>query len=167
MNGDALRELMLAYGQEVWNCAFFLMRRPEMADDITQDVFLKVYRSIGSFQGKPSVKTWLLAITRNTVASDRRSAFIRKAILMDRVIPNRHSPSAEQGALENALRDDIWGLVLRLPVKYREVLILDARYEWNNREIADMLGISEGTVKSRFSRACGKISDMWKEESER
>ncbi|MNI91699.1 ECF RNA polymerase sigma factor SigW [compost metagenome] len=53
---------------------------------------------------------------------------------------------------------------MKLPIKLREVLILDAKYEMTAKEIAELLGISLGTVKSRLSRARERINAMWKEE---
>lgn len=148
-----LRELMTAHGDDVWNYAFSICRKPELADDITQDVFLKVYRRLTSFRGESSVKTWLLTITRNTALDYKRSAFWRKVTLFDMISPQGSSRSAENEALENLSISGIWAQVLQLPPKYREVLILFAHHQLSMKEIADVLGISVGTVKSRLHHA--------------
>lgn len=150
---EILRELMTAYGDDVWNYAFSISRRADLADDITQDVFLKVYRRLTSFRGDSSVKTWLLTITRNTALDYKRSAFWRKVTLVDMISPHGSHRSAEHEAMEKLSLNAIWSKVLKLSPKYREVLILFAHHQLSMKEIADMLGISVGTVKSRLHHA--------------
>lgn len=163
MDDHAFRELMNEYGQEVWNYAYFLIRRFDAADDLVQEVFIRVYQNIGSFRGESSIKTWLFAITRNLAFNYKRSAFIRKVTLTDWIGRRESSPSAEKEALDQILTDDLWKIVLDLPDKYREILVLDARYGLSNKEIAGLLKISEGTVKSRLHRARNKVNEQMKE----
>lgn len=157
-----LEDLMTAYGNDVWNYAFSITRKWEMADDITQDVFIKAYRNLFSFRNESSVKTWLLAITRNTALDYRKSAFFRKVTLVDFIGTQAQGTdrSAESEAIENLAVTDLWKKVLQLPVKYREVLILFAHYQLSMREMAQVLGVSEGTVKSRLHHARNKIIKM-------
>ena len=155
-----LGELMTAYGREVWNYAYCIVRSRDMADDITQDVFLKVYRHIRSFRRDSSVKTWLLTITRNTAFDYRRSAFIRKVTLTDWLEDRKDDRSPEREVLEREALDEIWRMVLKLPVKYREALILFAHHQLSMKEIAEMLGVTEGTVKSRLFHARQKLAKM-------
>jgi RNA polymerase sigma-70 factor, ECF subfamily len=164
MDAGLLRELMIKYGQEVWNLAFILTKRNDLADDITQEVFLSAYRNIELFRGESSIKTWLLSIARNTSVNYLRSAFMRKVTLMAWVSSKVTSPSAEHEALEQSLSDDIWRIVMKLPLKFREVLILAGKYDMSMKEIAGVLGVSEGTVKSRLARARQKVKAYWKEE---
>lgn len=163
MDAEGLRELMIAYGQDVWNLAFILTRSRDLADDVSQDVFLKAYRTIDTFRGGSSIRTWLLAIARNTSLNAKRTAFMRRAILMGRVADSRSSPSAEQEAIARRVSDEIWLQVLALPYKLRETLILQAKYEMSIREIAELLKISEGTVKSRLARARRRMMDAREE----
>ncbi len=76
----ALSDIMLTYGEDVWNYAFFLSKNRTLADDVTQDVFVRVYERLYTFRGEASIKTWLLAITRNLVRDHWRSAWIRRVI---------------------------------------------------------------------------------------
>jgi len=166
MDAGGLRELMQRYGPEVWNLAFVLTKRRDLADDVSQDVFLAAYRTIGSFRGASSVRTWLLAIMRNTAINRLRSAFVRRVMLMERVGEGHGGetgPSAESEALRRSLSNEIWEAVMQLPLKLREVLVLQARHELTVREISQLLGLSEGTVKSRLSRARLRMNVMRKE----
>jgi len=164
--GESLRELMEAYGQEVWNYAYYMIGRFDLADDIVQDVFLSVYRRISSFRGQSSMRTWLMAITRNISLNYRRTAFLRRVILMDRPEePSRAShPSAEQEAMSRSFSEELWRVVMALPVKFREVLLLDAKHGLSLEEMASVLGVPVGTVKSRLFRARRRVSESWKEE---
>lgn len=165
---ESFRELMETYGQTVWDYAFYVTGRFDLADDVAQDVFLTVYRRIGTFRGQSSLRTWLLAITRNVALNARRSAFLRRAVLMDRPggLAGDAHPSAEQEALSRSHAEALWRTVLALPVKYREVLLLDAKYEMSLAEIAGVLDVPLGTVKSRLARARRKVAAAWKESVE-
>ncbi len=160
------RDIMLTYGQDVWSYAYFLTRRYDAADDITQDVFLKVYEKLFTFRGESSFKTWLLSITRNKSINYLKSAFIRKVTLMEYVIRKGSNRSAENEFIDKQFTEDIWKYVLGLPYKLREVLILEAHYHLSFKEITALLSISEGTVKSRLFRARAKINDLLRGEEE-
>jgi RNA polymerase sigma-70 factor (ECF subfamily) len=155
-----LGRLMETYGEEVWNYAYFIVKRHDLADDIAQDVFIKAFRNIGLFRGESSVKTWLLKITRNTAYSYRRTAFFRKVTLIEYVYG--HSPSAEKEFLDRHLTDEMWAIVLQLPVLYREALVLHAFHGLSMEEIAEALGVPEGTVKSRIHRRRQKAAQIAK-----
>ncbi|QJD86970.1 RNA polymerase sigma factor [Cohnella herbarum] len=157
MQSASLRDLMREHGQDVWNYAFLLTKNHHVSDDIAQEVFLQAFLHISSFRGQSSVRTWLLSITRNTAYNYRKSAFIRKVTLLGFLYPAPSSPSAEEQYMNRAYTDSIWLLVLKLAPKYREVLILDAQYELPLAEIAILLRISIGTVKSRLHRARAKM----------
>ncbi|WP_241674993.1 RNA polymerase sigma factor [Paenibacillus luteus] len=159
-----LEAIMESYGQDVWNFAYFLTKNRMMADDITQDVFLQAYRHITSFRGEASVKTWLLKITRNISYNYLQTAFIRKVLLVNKAMPQEFSRSAEQAFLEKEATNEVWKHVFRLPVKFREVLVLHAKYELPLHEISQVLKIPEGTVKSRLFGARKKLSLLLKEE---
>ncbi|MGM1048235.1 MAG: RNA polymerase sigma factor [Bacillota bacterium] len=161
---SVLMEMMEAYGQDVWNYAYFLTRRRDAADDISQDAFLKALQHLRQFEGRSSVKTWLFAITRNLSMNYLKSSFIKKVTLVEWVTPKRNERSAEMEAIGNMEVSRIWQHVLSLPVKFREVLILEFHYQLPRREIAALLDISEGTVKSRLHRARARMESLLKGE---
>jgi len=162
-----LEELMLAYGEDVWNYVFFLTRRSELADDITQDVFVKVYERLYSFRGEASVRTWLLTITRNLVRDYWRSAWFRRVIPFGQPSRGDSTPSAEAEVLNRLVTEDVWRIVLSLPRKLREILLLHAHHQLSYTEIARLLSLSEGTVKSRLYRARAKVSKLLDEEGKK
>lgn len=159
-----LEELMLAYGDDVWNYAFFMTRKKELADDMAQEVFVKVYERLYSFRGEATVKTWLLTITRNHVKDYWRSAWIRKVIPFGLQQRSDGGLSAETEVLNRLVEEEVWQVVLELPAKLREVLLLHAHHQLTHAEIARVLSLSEGTVKSRLYRARSKASQLLNKE---
>jgi RNA polymerase sigma-70 factor, ECF subfamily len=154
LNKDqVLTDLMSEHGKDVWKYALFLTLNPNSADDIMQEVFLKVYEKMYSFRGQASVKTWLFTITRNVVKDQWKSAWSRKIILIGSRRSPEILPSAEQEVMSQLQEQNIWRYVLKLPTKYRELLLLQIHHELTLAEIAAILHISEGTVKSRLHRA--------------
>ncbi|MBA2937290.1 RNA polymerase sigma factor [Paenibacillus sp. CGMCC 1.16610] len=155
-----LHNLMETYGNDVWNYAFTICRNTDLSDDITQDCFLKVYRNLTTFRGDASVKTWLLTITRNTAYDYLRKAFWRKVTHVGFIQSTGTSDSAENEVMEKLNARDMWKNVISLPPKYREILILHAHNQLSIKEIAAVLNISEGTVKSRLHRARLKVIEL-------
>lgn len=157
-------ELVVKYWKDIWNFAFILTNKHDVADDITQDTFVNAFLSLNSFRGGSTVKTWLLQICRNQAINYKRSAFFRRMIPVYVVKTSDKSASAESVFFAGALVDDIWQHLLSLPCKYREVLVLVTRYGFSIAEVADFLSIPEGTVKSRLHRARDKMRHKMQEE---
>lgn len=157
-------ELVVKYWKDIWNFAFILTNKHEVADDIAQDTFVNAFISLDSFRGESTVKTWLLQICRNQVINYKRSAFFRRMIPVPVVKTSDKLASAEAVFFAGALVDDIWRHLLSLPCKYREVLVLVIRYGFSIAEVADFLSIAEGTVKSRLHRARFKMREKMQEE---
>lgn len=164
LDSEMLERLMADYGQEVWNYAFFVTKNKSLADDITQDVFLQAYRSFSSFRGEASMRTWLLKITRNKSINSVRSAFVRRVLLVDIVRPGGKASSAENDYIAREAANEVWRSVLELPIKHREVIILHARYELSTEQMAGVLQIPEGTVKSRLHAARRRLSALLQKE---
>lgn len=154
-----LRDLMDSFGNDVWNFAYFMTNRSDVADDISQDVFMAAYNGLDAFRGDCSVKSWLLTITRNKALHYLQSAFIRKVTLTDKFMKRGTSPAAEQVVFDRFDNRVVWNAVMQLPRKYREVLVLEFHYGLKQKEIAILFKVSEGTVKSRSHRAKKRMSE--------
>lgn len=151
---------------EVWKYLFFMTGSRPMADDLTQDTFVRALRGWKSFRGDSSIKTWLMKIARNTYINHKRSAFVRRVLPFSQVEQGGAEASAEKTYLAEAGERRIWELVFQLPDKLRETLLLEAHYGMTAREGAEMLGIPEGTYKSRLSRARSRMERMMNEEEQ-
>lgn len=160
----SLREMMETYGSDVWNYAFFLTRSREQASDISQEVFLKAYKGASAYRGQSTLKTWLLTITRNTAFSSRRNSFWRRFVPLGKHEDTGAALSAEKEAIGNQYANRIWEIIMELPDKYREILVLDIQQDLSVAELSALLGTAQGTVKSRLGRARMKVRTAMKEE---
>ncbi|WP_217266777.1 RNA polymerase sigma factor [Paenibacillus tianmuensis] len=144
---------MEQHRREVWSYAYGLIHKHDVADDITQDVFLKAYRRIASFRGDGSVRAWLLTITRNTVLDYQRSPYFRKVTVVDRIETEKAHTSAEEEYLKREDSREMFGKILEMPLPFRNVLLLKAKYEMKPGEIASYLKLPLTTIKTRLHRA--------------
>jgi RNA polymerase sigma-70 factor (ECF subfamily) len=120
------------------------------AEDATQEVFLKVYRRIGSYDGRSALSTWLYRLTENTCLDLARVAKRTPAPLDPATMPDA------AGADPTDARDDADRLrtaIATLPDEERDALSAIGLFEMTYAEAADMLGVPVGTVKSRVFRA--------------
>lgn len=153
-----LEYLMRTYGNDVLRMAYSYVKDYDTAEDIFQEVFIKVNASLGAFRGESSIKTWLLRITVNACKDYLKSAYNRRVTVFSEEEENS-IPTADT-AEEIEQRQDgeqIRKALLLLPEKYREVLVCLYFEERSVAETAKVLGISEGTVKSRLSRGRDKF----------
>jgi RNA polymerase sigma-70 factor (ECF subfamily) len=163
IDSATFEQLVMKYWNDVWKYAFFMTKKYHLADDIAQEVFIKAFRKLSNFRGETNIKFWLLRITRNQALNEMRSSFFRRVTLMDFISTKDSALSAEGIYLHQESVNDIWDLVLKLPEKYREVLILEGHFDFSITEISQTLGISEGAVKSRIHRARSQINKNFKE----
>lgn len=121
---------------------------------------MTLYEKLHTFRGESSIKSWLLTITRNKTYKYRRNAFFSKVVLIDYMTRKDTARSAEAEVFDRLETRHIWSNVLKLPLPYREVLLLEVHYQLTVQEMAKMLDIAEGTVKSRLHRARKKLSTL-------
>jgi len=158
---EIIKHIAEVYGKDLWNYAFSIVGKAELADDIIQDVFIKVIEKLQTFRGGSSMKTWLLSITRNTAYNSRSKWFIRKTTSFDKWADSYSYPSAETEAIKQIEMNDTWKIVMGLPIKFREVLVLYVHHDMSHREIAETIGVPEGTVKSRLHHARLKFAKQY------
>lgn len=160
-----IRSLMETYGDEIWRYAYFLTGDAHLADDIAQETFIKAYHRFHTFRKDSSIKTWLLKIARNTAYTYKSRAFLRKVILMDSRSASFSAqtvPSAESAVIDGEIEDEIWQAVMKLPGKFRDPLLLRYHHQLSMEEIAEILSLSIGTVKSQIHRARQKAASLLK-----
>jgi RNA polymerase sigma-70 factor (ECF subfamily) len=159
----AYEELLNRFQQQVYTLAVRLLNDPAEAADVVQEVFLKVFRNISSFRGQSTLKTWIYRITINEAHNARRWFFRhrRREVELDtdpeesrnwkEIIPDR-SRSPFDMALEGEQHSLIEAALGRINPIFREAVVLRDITDLSYEEIAEILGISLGTVKSRILR---------------
>lgn len=160
---EAFGQLVVAYQRRVFALVFRLLRRPDEVEDIAQEVFLKVFRSIGTYDARSSFATWLCRVAVNHCYD-----YLRR-VRASRVVPITplseaalHQPGTAQPtgggdhrAVEREViaRDLVSKLLERAPADDRVILTLKEIEELSVAEIAEILGLRPGTVKVRLHRA--------------
>lgn len=152
---------MEQHGDAVWTFVYASVRQSDLADDLTQDVFLRAFTGAASFRGESSARTWLLAIALNAIKDHARSAFSRRVRVTENVESYTDS-IAGTGSSDGQLSElDIWQAVLQLKPAFRDVLLLRLREELSFTEIAAITGDSEGSLRVRYQRALKSLRKRW------
>ena len=153
-----LEGMMRTYGNDVLRTAYMYVKDIHTAEDIFQEVFIKADRNKESFRGESSVKTWLIRITVNACKDYLKSAYSRRVTMFSEEEENQIPTDDTTEEIERKQDgEQIRKALLLLPEKYREVLVCLYFEERSVAETAKVLGLSEGTVKSRLSRARDKF----------
>ncbi|MBQ8617070.1 MAG: sigma-70 family RNA polymerase sigma factor, partial [Clostridia bacterium] len=143
---QVLVQMVNQYQGMLLRMCYVYLRDMEQAKDATQETFLKAYKSLASFRGDCSEKSWLIRIAINTCRDMQRSAWFR---YMDRRITPEDLPQA--AFIPHEETDlDVMCDIMKLPPKLKEVIMLYYWQEMNVREIAQSLGIAQSTVSNRL-----------------
>jgi RNA polymerase sigma-70 factor, ECF subfamily len=152
--GDRDFEILLAESSTLaFRVAFAVLRSREDAEDVAQEAAVRAYRRFGSLRERESFRSWLVRIAWR-LALDRRRADRRRGrreqVLVDGAVA---SPTVEQLAASRQVEDRVWRAVDALPEKLRVVVVLGAIEGHGTRDLAELLGVPEGTIKSRLHLA--------------
>jgi len=144
----AFEELYRAHVDEVYTLTLRMVGDVHIAEDITQEIFIRLWRKIETFQGRSSFRTWLYRLSLNVI-------FRQRARLRSRPhIPLHETEIADRdGAADVIIKADLQRAIVSVPLRSRAVLILHDLKQYKHREIADILGISAGTSKAHLYRA--------------
>lgn len=167
----SFEELMGRYERPLWAFMKRFVRDPALAEDLLQEVFLRVIRAAGDWKQDARVSTWLYTIARNLCTDHARRAVHRRTLSLDAparasadgsgsVLSDRvasKTAGAEREALDRELRAHIDRAVDALPVDQREVFLMREVMDLSFADIAQAVGASEPTVKSRMRYALEKL----------
>lgn len=143
----AFEVLVRSYQGDIWRLAWHLVRDRSLADDVTQDAFVRAYRFLPRYRGDSKFSTWLFAITRNCALDELRRAGRRHNL------SNRLDREPVRAPTEHSVRLEVREAVACLPLELREPVVLIDMFGASYSEVSAMLGIPVGTVKSRVHRA--------------
>ena len=162
--------LVKKYQNKIINIAYGMLQDREDAYDVAQEVFIKLYRKIGSFHGAALLDTWIhrVAVNASLDALRKRGRRVRTMPLEVETDDEQtielpvadDSASPEKVALQNERRRMLLAAIGRLDEKYRSVLVLREFEDMDYEQIARVLNISVGTVKSRLNRAREKLRNL-------
>jgi RNA polymerase sigma-70 factor (ECF subfamily) len=169
---DAFAQLIAQYHQPLYSLIARSLQDPSDASDITQEVFIKVFRNIRSFHGEASLRTWLYRIALHEASNQRRwwSRHKRQEIAMEAPCGGRRDADADgeaqslgatladgccspfEQAAQEELHERVEAALRQVPEAFRTVVVLREIEGFTYEEIADILRVNLGTVKSRLTR---------------
>jgi RNA polymerase sigma-70 factor (ECF subfamily) len=159
LKGDqtAWDQIVRMHWRKVFNLAYKFVGRHDEAEDLTQDIFLKIFRALHTFDRRANFQTWLISISRNLCIDHYRSVRKERETMARDVdsadlmpVSRERGPHAELEQTD--LRHLIRQALAELPPALKEAVVLRDLQEFSYQEIADKLGLPEGTVKSRINR---------------
>ena len=154
---DAWAQIVRQHWRKVFNIAYKFTGKHDEAEDLTQDVFLKIFKSLDTFDRRANFQTWLVSVSRNLCIDHYRSVRKERETIDRDVDAGELTPAAQTvspiAALEQADRVTLLKKALAfLPPTLRSAVLLRDIQELSYQEIADRLHLPEGTVKSRINR---------------
>ncbi len=177
---EAFAEIYREYGEMVFNLALRLSGDRERAADLSQEIFLRIFRHLDGFRGRSSLKTWIYRVAVNHC----RSRLRRRALVFEQVLPARGGDRAsggeggdpiedlvdprrdpEQRVLAGDAERVLQQALAALPPAYREAVVLRDVEDLSYEEIAEVLGVRIGTVRSRIARGRRRLSEELREST--
>jgi len=159
LSGDqaAWEQIVRQHWRKVFNLAYKFVGRHDEAEDLTQDIFLKIFKALKTFDRRANFQTWLISISRNLCIDHYRSVRKERETMARDVDASELVPVSRErgphGELEQVDLKHLIRLALaELPPTLRQAVVLRDLQEFSYQEIADQLGLPEGTVKSRINR---------------
>lgn len=156
-----IHELIHTYGDDLYRIAYLYTKDRQVAEEVVQDVFVNFYQK-NNFEGRAHIKTYLTRMTINRSYDYLRSFKGRTAQLFEQMKQTTHS--SEHQTIVEEEKMQITNALLKLPIKYREVLTLYYYEDLQVKEIAELLNASESTVKSRLQRARKQLETLLPEQ---
>ncbi|HXH07785.1 MAG TPA: sigma-70 family RNA polymerase sigma factor [Vicinamibacterales bacterium] len=159
LRGDqaAWDAIVRQHWRRIFNVAYKFVGRHDEAEDLTQEIFLKIFRALDSFDRRANFQTWIISIARNLCIDHYRSVRKERETIAREIDAATLAPAAADPSPLAALERDDLRLLLRraldrLPETLRTAVVLRDLHELSYQEIADRLRLPEGTVKSRINR---------------
>ena len=154
---EALARLVPAYRRRVFGLAYGILGDRAAAEDVAQEVFVKVWQAFDSFDGRAQLSTWIYAITRNAAISALRKR-PRAVSMSEEAVATQVDALRADGDPEDAGDAQLWRLVETLPDKQRQAIVLFYQEDRSIEDIAGMLGMPVNTVKTHLHRGRARLA---------
>ncbi|MGE5815151.1 MAG: RNA polymerase sigma factor [Acidobacteriota bacterium] len=159
LNGNqaAWEAIVRQHWRKVFNVAYKFVGKHDEAEDLTQDIFLKIFKALDSFDRRANFQTWIISIARNLCIDHYRSVRKERETIAREVDAGELSPASTDASplrqLEQSdLREMLRQALDQLPLTLKTAVVMRDLHELSYQEIAERLGLPEGTVKSRINR---------------
>jgi len=152
-NNAHIENLIDLYGNDVLRIANMYIKDTTIAEDIFQEVFLKVSKKLHLFQNRSSEKTWIIRITINTCKDYLKSAWKTKVVSTEALPEIFENNTIDTNLIDTENSNKILAEILSLPLIYKDVIILYYYKSFSTSEISKILNIPETTTRTRLKRA--------------
>jgi RNA polymerase sigma-70 factor (ECF subfamily) len=166
---DACARLVTDHQRMVYQLGLHLLGDPQEAADLSQEVFLRIFRTLAQFRGQSTLRTWIYRIVVNQASNRQRWWRRRKrgqqVALEEHTAAHGELPESRSYAMPDQVLQQretagrVWQALNQLPFDQRAVIVLREIDGLSYEEIATSLGVAVGTVKSRLARARGNLRD--------
>lgn len=163
-NSEGFREIVSRYQNRVFSVSLSMTNNYKDAEDLTQEVFIQVYKSLDTYQFKASLSTWIYRITINKALDWKKRKKSCNVQLIDENIYDTDYPSntTEELFIENVEKERLNTQINKLPDIYKEVINLHYFDNYSYNQIAKKINITEKSVESRLYRARNMLKQMQK-----
>ncbi|GIK51073.1 MAG: RNA polymerase sigma24 factor [Planctomycetota bacterium] len=154
---DAFEVLVLRHKRQVYNFIYKMVGKPEPADDLFQETFLRVLKNAHTYRPRAKFTTWTLQIARNVTLDYFKRENLRQHVSLDATVPGDdkplrnlvpgNEPPSQDVLLSKELLEEVQSAIKRLPLHQQEALVLRVNEELPYAEISEIVGSPEGTVK--------------------
>jgi RNA polymerase sigma-70 factor (ECF subfamily) len=161
-----LDQLMLEYSDGILHLVYTYVKNRAVAEDLTQEIFIKCYEKLSQYNQQATIKTWLYRIASNHCKDYLRSWHYRKITLNEKIwdyIPSKEKQVEDEIITKNE-ENSLANAVMNLPIKYREVVVLHYYEELSLAEISKITTVNINTLKTRLKRAKELLKDKMIEE---
>lgn len=157
------------YAPVIYRVALAILSHEELARDCVQDVLVRILRSIHTYNGRASLKTWIVTIAVNTgrTALKKKRKFLKRHTSLENLVIAGREESPEQSVIRGERREFLLRFIQRLSPVHRETLILRETEQLSYEEISAVLNVPVGTVRSRLARARMELAALYAKEMHR
>ena len=159
--------LMNTYGDRLTKLAYTYVKDVGKAQEIVQDVFVTCYEQYEKVRQIEKIKPWLYRVTINRAKDVLRSSWVKRVLLHNALTHAQITSNlTEEEILQNDEQTTLFQMILALPVKYREVILLFYYEDCSIDDIANTLKVNSNTIKSHLKRGRSLLEKRWKELDE-
>ncbi len=148
-----ITRLIEQYGDDILKTALVILKSKELAEDVYQETFLRVCRSFSSYRRESSEKTWITSIAVNICRDYLRSSWKKRVVVTEDFLTYSSDTDTEELIEKRNEKKELLEAIMKLPDKYRKIIHLYYYQEMDVKDIASVLKIPGGTVKSRLFKA--------------
>ncbi|MCP1155113.1 sigma-70 family RNA polymerase sigma factor [Peribacillus frigoritolerans] len=161
-----LDEMMSLYGQDILQLVYSYVKDAVVAEDLTQEIFIKCYKALPTYNQQSNIRTWLWRIAINHCKDYRKSWYFRKVSTAEEEQDWTSTDNVEEEVIQQDEDRQLAVAVMELPIQYRELIYLHYFQEMKLKEISEITGVKLGTVKTRMRQAKRRLKTYWEESTD-